>query len=93
MQPNECRKFLIDKGDRILEHRTEYKGVCVGDKFTIQSLKFTYEVLFFFKDAVFDTYPMICGYCWETKNPIFCATTLITVKKEEIIKRKRRIQQ
>lgn len=92
MQPNQCRELIVNKGGRILENRKVCKGVSVGDKFTIQSLKNTYEVLFFFKDAIFDTYPMICGYCWETKNPIFCATTLITVKKEEIIKRKRRIQ-
>ena len=85
--------IVTKKGGRILYNRERVGELSVGDKFKMQSLKETFEILFFFKDHLFDYSPMVFGLCRADDSSILIASRgliTLTEKKEQHIKRKRR---
>lgn len=86
-------KIVTDKGGKVLEQRTKVKGLEIGDTFALQSLKGPYEVLFFYKDKIFDYYPMVFGLCRKTGLFLLCSCGVLNIleKNNKLIKRKRRI--
>lgn len=89
MEISNYKKDLVKRGCRILENRTTYKEFEVGDSFSFQALKGPYEIMFFFKDKVFDYFPMIFGYCWETQSCIMVSDKFVKIINKKL-KRKRR---
>lgn len=89
---NAHHKIITDKGGRVLENRTKVGKIEVGDVFTFQTLREPMEVLFFYKDKVFDYYPMVFGFNRENNSIIMCTTKYMNIvaKKQTNIKRERR---
>lgn len=92
MTLKECHKVVQEKGGTILEHRTTMKGLNVGDTFSMQTLCGPYEILFFFKDPIFDYIPMVFGLCKKTNTVLMVSSKLITIIEQDLktVKRKRR---
>lgn len=93
MKLSELHKIVTSKGGKVLEHRTTMKGFNIGDKFSFQSLKGPYTIMFFFKDKVFDHCPMICGLDENTGGTLLISSKLLEIirSNNELIKRKRRV--
>lgn len=91
MKLAELHKIVTSKGGKVLEHRTTMKGFNIGDKFSFQSLKGPYTIMFFFKDKVFDHCPMIFGFDERTGESIMCSSKLMEIirSNNELVKRKR----
>lgn len=87
-------KLITDRGGKVLKHRTKVNELEIGDKFKVQSLKEEYEILFFWKDNIFDYSPFVLGR-GEGDNCILITTDglKVSTKKEQPIKRKRRTMQ
>lgn len=76
---NKYHKIVLEKEGKILENRTKYKDILIGDLFHLQSLSDPYEVLFFFKDKLFDHSPMIFGLNRKTNSVIMCSAKLVEI--------------
>jgi hypothetical protein len=94
MTLQECHKIVNSKGGKVLEHRTEMKGLKIGNTFSMQTLTGPYEIMFFFKDKVFDHCPMVFGWCKKTNGVLMVSSKLLTIieQNNSLIKRKRGIQ-
>lgn len=78
------------KGGKVLYDRSSVGELSVGDKFKVQSLKDEFEVLFFFKDSLFDYYPMVFGLCCENGEAVLITSRGLATITET--KRKRRTE-
>lgn len=88
----ECNRIVKEKGGRVLENRTTMKGLNIGDTFSMQALSGPYEIMFFFKDPVFDHCPMVFGWCKQTGGVLMVSSKLLTIIQQntKLIKRTRR---
>lgn len=92
MTLQEFHKLIKNKGGKVLENRTTMKGLNVGDTFSMQALLGPYEIMFFYKDPVFDHCPMVFGLCEKTGGTLMVSSKLLTIIKQnnKLIKRTRR---
>jgi hypothetical protein len=91
MDIEKCYNIVTKKGGRILYNRSMVGELEVGDKFKVQSLKETFEIMFFFKDHLFDYSPMVFGLCREDGSSILIASRGLITLTEKKLKHKRRI--
>jgi len=84
MTLQECHKIVKAKGGKVLENRTTMKGLNVGDTFSMQSLTGPYEIMFFFKDPVFDHCPMVFGWGKRTGDVLMVSSKLLTIIQQNI---------
>lgn len=82
--------IVTKKGGKVLYDRTRVGELEVGDKFKVQSLKDEFEILFFFKDDLFDYFPMVFGLCRENDGCVLITSHGLVTVTEKKLKRERR---
>lgn len=80
MNKADCKLIVEQKGGHILEKRTVYKGLKIGENFRLKGQphwKHTYSILFFYKDEIFDYYAFICGWDLTRKEMILVSYSMV----------------
>lgn len=85
-------RLIEERGGRVLTNRTTVKGINVGDRFQFQGKGTIFKVLFFFKDRVFDTTPLIFGKADDGTTILMGVqfAQLLETKDKPVVKRRRR---